>query len=103
MSFEDQPKPKPGFGTSTQWLKAATGRFRRYPAVLSALRDFNHAAASFYQVDRRTGTTKEYDEWATSLDTAFNALLRASDAATNRPRTKGGLTGAAADERRAPI
>ena len=75
------------FWEQYKWMKAATGRFRRYPAVLTALRDFNHAAASFYQVDKRTGSPKEYDERGAHLEAAYRTLLEASDAATNRPRS----------------
>ena len=73
------------FWEQYSWMKAAAGRFRRYPAVLAAIRDFNHAAASFHQVDRRTGSPGEYDEHSEKLDAAFKSLLKASDAATHRP------------------
>lgn len=69
------------------WLKAAAGRFRRYPKVLDAIREFNHAAAAFYQVDKRTAAPGEYDERGAALNVAYEALLRTSDIATGRPKT----------------
>ena len=83
------PEGEAKFLEQYRWLKAATGRFRRYPSVLAALKDFNHAAASFYQVDRRTGQPSEYDEHAANLEASYKALLGASDAATHRPRESG--------------
>ena len=82
------PDGEAKFWTQFNWLKAAVGRFRRYPVVVGALRDFNHAAASFYQVDKRTGSAEEYDRFSEMLDTAFKDLLKASDAATNRPKAR---------------
>ena len=79
------PKGDESFWEQYNWMKAATGRFRRYSEVHAALREFNHSAAAFYQVDRRTGAPNEYDERGADLDKAYKALMKASDEATNRP------------------
>jgi hypothetical protein len=81
------PEGEKRFWDQHNWLKAATGRFRRYPRVHAALREFNHAAAAFYQVDKRTGSAAEYDERGAALESAFQALIGAADIATRRPPT----------------
>jgi len=80
------PEGEQKFWSQFNWLKVATGRFRRYPGVHAALREFNHAAVAFYQVDKRTGAPKEYDEQGAALEAAYQALIKASDAATHRPK-----------------
>ena len=79
------PEGQANFWKQYNWMKAATGRFRRYSAVHEALREFHLCAAAFYQVDKRTGQPKEYDEKGERLEAAYKALLKASDEATNRP------------------
>jgi len=74
------------FWAQLNWLKVATGRFRRYAEVHTALREFNHAAAAFYQVDKRTGSPKEYDEQGAALELAYTTLIKAADTATHRPK-----------------
>ena len=74
------------FWAQLNWLKVATGRFRRYAEVHTALREFNHAAADFYQVDKRTGSPKEYDEQGAALELAYTTLIKAADTATHRPK-----------------
>ena len=78
---------KERFWEQYAWLKTAAGRFRRYPAVRSALRDFNYAASSLFQVDRPGTSFKEYDKFDAEVESTFAALLRASDAATSRPKS----------------
>jgi len=81
------PDGEQNFWSQFNWLKVATGRFRRYPGVHAALREFNYAAAAFHQVDKRTGAPKEYDEQGAALELAYQELIRASDAATRRPKS----------------
>jgi len=79
------PEGSSRFLDQYNWLKAATGRFRRYPDVHTALREFSYAAAAFHQVDRRTGSPAEYDERGAELERAFQTLIAAADKATHRP------------------
>ena len=81
------PEGEKQFWDHYNWLKVATGRFRRYPGVHTALREFCHAAAAFHQVDKRTGSPTEYDERGAALEQAFQKLIAVADKATRRPAT----------------
>ena len=62
-----------------QVLRAATGRFLRYPTIASALRDVTHTAGWYISQDMKHDTKAEFEEARNDVITSFDKLLLAID------------------------
>ena len=62
-----------------QDLRSATGRFLRYSAIATALRDFNHASGWFYSQDMKHETKAESEEARNDVSNCFKKLVAAID------------------------
>jgi hypothetical protein len=80
-----QGNPAEVFDGQHQWLKAAAGRFRRYPDVHRALIEFNHCCAEVFQVERAYGSAEQFQTYDQRLQAAYQDLLKACDKALRRP------------------
>ena len=83
--LRDHGSPSEVFTGQHVWLKAAAGRFRRYPKVHQALVEFNHCCAEVFQVERAFGSAQDFAKYDHQLRDAHQALLRACDSALQRP------------------
>lgn len=62
-----------------QILRSATGRFLRYPAIASALREVTHSAGWYISQDMKHDTKAEYEEARNDVTTSFGKLITAID------------------------
>lgn len=62
-----------------QVLRAATGRFLRYPAIAAALRDVTHSAGWYISQDMKHETKAQYEEARNDVRTSFSKLISAID------------------------
>jgi hypothetical protein len=66
-------------------LKIATGKFRRYPQVAQAIRDFENSAGWILSRERRFDSRAEHDKVMKELESHYQALLKACDKVVGRP------------------
>src|SRR4051794_14672317 len=57
-----------------QGLRAATGRFLRYPAIAAALRDVTHSAGWYIAQDMKHETRAEFEEARNDVTSSFSKL-----------------------------
>ena len=62
-----------------QLLRAATGRFLRYPNIASALRDVTHSAVWYLSQDMKHETKTEYEKARKDVTSSFSKLIVAID------------------------
>lgn len=62
-----------------QLLRAATGRFLRYPSIASALRDVTHSAGWYISRDMKHETKVEFETVRNDVTTSFGKLIAAID------------------------
>lgn len=62
-----------------QLLRAATGRFLRYPNIASALRDVTYSAGWYISQDMKHETKTEYEEARKDVTSSFSKLIVAID------------------------
>lgn len=62
-----------------QLLRAATGRFLRYPSITSALRDVTHSAGWYISQDMKHETHAEFEEAQKDVTNSFRKLIDAVD------------------------
>ena len=62
-----------------QLLRAATGRFLRYPSIASALRDVTHSAGWYISQDMKHETKAEFEEAQNDVTNSFGKLIAAVD------------------------
>ena len=62
-----------------QTLRAATGRFLRYPAIASALREMAHSAGWYISQDMKHETKVEFEDARNDVTTSFAKLIAAID------------------------
>ncbi len=62
-----------------QLLRAATGRFLRYPSIASALRDVAHSAGWYISQDMKHETKADFEEARNDVTTSFGKLISAID------------------------
>ena len=74
--------------SNATYLRIATGKFRRYPEVLQALRELNHNAGWYFSQDMKHETKEKYNEARSDLEKSFNRLIAACDNAIGRPKYK---------------
>ena len=70
---------------STSWenlktLRDSTGRFLRYPAIASALRQVTHSAGWYISQDMKHENKTDYEEVRNEVINSFDELVRAIDA-----------------------
>jgi hypothetical protein len=69
-----------------QFIRAASGRFLRYKAVVGALRDLDNAAGWYMHEDMKHETRAEHEKARAEVDEAFRKLAAAcSDTLRNAP------------------
>ena len=85
FGLRGQGDPTEVFASQHLWLKAAAGRFRRYPEVHRALIEFNHSCAEVFQIERGFGTLANFEQYDIQLQSAYQTLLNACDRALQRP------------------
>lgn len=62
-----------------QFLRAATGRFLRYPAIASALREVTHSSGWFLSQDMKHETKEESEAARNDVTVSFEKLIAAID------------------------
>lgn len=58
-----------------QLLRAATGRFLRYPNIASALRDVAHSSGCYISQDMKHETKAEFEGARNDITTSFGKLI----------------------------
>ena len=61
-------------------MRDSTGRFLRYPAIASALRQVTHSAGWYISQDMKHENKTDYEEVRNEVINSFDELVRAIDA-----------------------
>jgi len=83
--YSDEEK-KQKYRDNAQYIRIASGRFRRYQNVLQALRDFKNRAGIYISELGQQNTREEDEEYRSHIEKTFYSLINACDKAVDRPK-----------------